>query len=466
MSYVKFFPNRLILKNIAFIYSGDDIGLNSLEHNRNGVASKLEDFGNWKIAVKKKLDSELTFIEDIEKYQNNKIDNLLIYYTGHGEIDKHLEKFQVKISDKQGILLEVLYSKILQCFMKDNNELPLKLAIVIDACHSGKAIYDTKQFSNSEILPSSRGLSFENNSPSKMSIFSHYFCDAIESLQSIEETINLIHIATHINKFVSVQKAPYSLLRDDISQLPMTIAKGSPKKVNHADTQFIYVYFELNLENNKYFITVNNDLLTKEPINAKALEEEFIHQEIIAKIKKLTDNLKENKPRIEVFLPKEAYGIVFPLWHDELDEYKVYIRSYVKLDASEEIIKRNETIWNNCYPVHENMSYRHNDVTVEVSNKARKDQDRISLIVMKKVEKNSKVYEGIENSYFIALWIKEDICEDEYSKLLNDLSSSKLCNVGDDIDRKIVDADGSCIEKLSFMWDNPNIIPIRKNKYE
>ena len=50
------------MKNIAFIYSGDDTGLNSLEHNRNGVAKKLEDFGDWEIAVNKKLDSELTFL--------------------------------------------------------------------------------------------------------------------------------------------------------------------------------------------------------------------------------------------------------------------------------------------------------------------------------------------------------------------------------------------------------------------
>lgn len=456
------------MKNIAFIYSGDDTGLNSLEHNRNGVAEKLEDFGDWEIAVNKKLDSELTFIEDIEGYQNDEIDNFLIYYTGHGEMDNHLEKFQLKISDKQGIPLEILYSKILQCFLKDANELPLNLAIVIDACHSGKAIYDTKQFSNSEILPSSRGHSFENNSPSKMSLFSHYFCDAIESLQITEETINLIHIATHINKFVSIQKAPYSLLRDDITQLPMTIAKGNPKQEILGDTQCIYVYFDFNSETDKYLITINNDLLTKDAIKSKALEEEFIHEKIIEKVKLLTDDTKTEKPRIEVFLPKEAYGIVFPLWHDELDEYQVYTRSYVKVDLDELRIKTNQDRWNNSYVElgHKNMSYGHEDVTVKALNKARKDKTRISLIVKKKVEKDSRVYEGIENSYFIALWIKEETCEEEYTKLLDALSSSKLSNVGHTIDRKIVDADGSCIEKLSFMWDNPNRLPIRKNKYE
>jgi len=405
----------------------------------------------------------------IDAYKDVEIDDLLIYYTGHGRLFNDV--FELQMSEKIGITLDKLYGYIKQNF-ENHALLPKRIAIVVDACYSGQAVKKTTmQFGTSEILTSSlEGMkSFETGFPngikSDMSLFSHYFCDAIETLQVELEEINLSNIQTHINKYVEKQISPRGLV-DELGYMPMTIAKGNLKKENHTDAQSIYIYFELDLENNTYLITVNNDLLTKKPINAKSLEEESIHEEIITKIKELTDDLEDKKPRVEVFLPKEAYGIVFPLWHDELDEYQVYIRSYVKLDASVERIKRNQIRWNSCYLNQKDMSYRHNHVTVVVSNKARQSQDRISLIVEKKVEKDSKVYEGIENSYFIALWIKEDICEDEYSKLLDALSSSKLCNVGDDIDRKIVDSDGSCIEKLSFMWDNPNILPIRENKYE
>ena len=461
------------MKNIAFIYSGDDTGLNSLEHNRNGVASKLKDFGNWEIAVNKKLDSELTFIKDIQKYQNDEIDNFLIYYTGHGEMPEPFKTFQMKISDVQGIPLETLYSKVFQCFTKDDKVLPLKLAIVLDACYSGDTVYEAKQFGTSEIVASSLAgkESFEVGFPtdsngnvvkSKMSLFSHYFCEAIEELQnqfSNTEDVTLLNIRNYINGFVKLQTSPYSF-KSIYDEQPMSIAKGSKNEEYLGDIEIIYVRFYLG--NSNYEVIVNGDSILT--VNVDKVLSEETQQKVIDKINSLITPFTST--RIELILPKELYGEVFPLWRENITaNFETVICSLYKEEMSDKWLPQLQTRWKNSFDRCKNMSFGNKDVSTRVEDETMQHPQRISVIIEKKVE-NPKVFDGIEDYYFIALWVNECDMHENYINLINEVSKEKLCEVPMKLRDNIVANPKSCISNLNFMWDDPYTLPKQGRRKE
>ncbi len=438
------------MKNIAFIYSGDETGLNSLEHNRNGVVEKLKDFGAWEIAENKKLDTKSTFTKDLKKYVNNEVDSLLIYYTGHGIKRNLSEKFNLKLSSIDFVSLEELYEIVYENYENSEVLLPEKIAIVVDACYSGRAIYDTKQFGNSEILPSSIGLSFEKGSPSKMSLFSHYFCDAIESLQLTEENINLINIATHLNKFISVQKATYSLLRDDINQAPMTIAKGNLEEKYLGDIEVIYVY--IHTRNNQYEVVINDEYTFT--VECKQLRTEKTQKQIIDKIHTLFKPFVST--RIELILPKELYSETLPLWRELIvPNCEIILRSEYKASMAENWLPQLKERWRDSFDRCKNMSFLHDDVTVKVQNEAMIDFHRISAVVEKRVE-SLKVFDGIDAHYFIALWINTCDEEAKYKDFIDSVSQSKLSNLPRDVRKQIVNHSEYCTSEISFMWDDPH----------
>jgi hypothetical protein len=271
------------LKRIALIYSGYDKGLNSLTKNREGVAQKLEDFGDWeKIKINKPLESAEQFTEDIDGYKDVEIDDLLIYYTGHGRLFNDV--FELQMSEKIGITLDKLYGYIKQNF-ENHALLPKRITIVVDACYSGQAVKKTTmQFGTSEILASSlEGMKsfetgFSNGVTSDMSLFSHYFCDAIETLQVELEEINLSNIQTHINKYVEKQIAPRELV-DELGYMPMIIANGNKKEKNLANVETIYVHFYPINNSEKYKILVNNHTVLFIPIYTTPKGKNIVYSE-------------------------------------------------------------------------------------------------------------------------------------------------------------------------------------------
>lgn len=448
------------MKRVAFIYSGDETGLNSLEHNRNSIAQKLKDFGGWDTTINKKLDSELTFIEDLEKYQDDEIDSLLIYYTGHGEIAEPFDTFQLKISDKQGIPLDTLYSKVYQCFSKGTGELPLKLAIVLDACYSGDTVYKAEQFGTSEIVASSLGnqQSFElgfpkdkngNDIKSKMSLFSHYFCEAIETLQSELDSINLLHIRNYINGYVMLQTSPYSF-KSIYDKNPMTIANGNLQKEYFSNIEVIYVYVFPN--ESKYEVVVNHELVLT--IDKDEFVTEDIQKQIIDKINELIVPFVNS--RVELMLPKELYSQTLPLWREQIVPHcETIIRSEYKASMAEKWLPQLQKRWKDIFDICKNMSFLHNEVTTKVQNEAMQHPKRISVLVEKKVQ-DVKVFDGIDKYYFIALWINSCDNEEHYKNMITTVGTKPLCKLSENIRSQIVDNEKYCSSNISFMWDDPH----------
>ncbi|CAA6818596.1 MAG: Unknown protein [uncultured Sulfurovum sp.] len=448
------------MKRVAFIYSGDDTGLNSLEHNRNGVAQKLKDFGGWETTINKKLDSELTFIEDLEKYQDDDIDSLLIYYTGHGEIAEPFETFQLKISDKQGITLDTLYSKVYQCFSNGSSALPLKLAIVLDACYSGDTVYKAEQFGTSEIVASSLASqqSFELGFPkdknaqevkSKMSLFSHYFCEAIETLQTELELINLLHIRNYINGYVKLQTSPYSF-KSIYDDNPMTIAKGSLQEEYLADIEMIYVYVFPN--DNQYEVVVNHEPVLS--VDKDEFETEDVQKQIIDKINALIVPFVNS--RVELMLPKELYSKTLPLWREQItSRCETIIRSEYKASMAENWLPQLKKRWKDIFDICQNKSFLHNDVTTKVQNEAMQHPKRISVLVEKQVQ-DVKVFDGIDQYYFIALWINSCDNEEHYKNMITNVGTKPLCKLSENIRSQVVDNEKNCSSNINFMWDDPH----------
>ena len=72
------------MKNIAFIYSGAPVNLNSLENNRNAIYTLFNNSLLWEEPVNKELLSLNEFGEDLKQYKDEEINNLFFFYTGHG----------------------------------------------------------------------------------------------------------------------------------------------------------------------------------------------------------------------------------------------------------------------------------------------------------------------------------------------------------------------------------------------
>lgn len=452
------------MKKVALIYSGYDKDLNSLEYNREGVAQKLEDFGDWEIKINKPLENEEQFTKDIDGYKDTEIDDLLIYYTGHGRLFNGA--FQLQMSEKVGITLDTLYGHIKNNF-ENHALLPKRIAIVIDACYSGEAVTKTTmQFGTSEILASSlEGMrSFETGFPkgvtSDMSLFSHYFCDAIEKLQSELEEINLKNIQTHINKYVKKQISPRGEV-DELGYMPMVIAKGNlKKKKNLANVETIYVRFYPTNESNVYQILVNGQTISFD----NKMNQEEIQKKVIDKINSMAIPFTTTK--IELILPKELYSEVLPLWREHITpHYETVICSLYKEDMADKWLPQLKIRWNNSFEQSENMSFGHEKVSCRVEDETMQHPEIISVIIDKKVE-NPKVFDGIDAYYFIALWINECDTQQEYSNLIDVVSKEKLCNVSMSLRDKVVKNPKSCISKLNFMWDNPNDLPKQGRRKE
>ena len=186
------------MKNLAFLYSGKPDGLISLQEDCNAIHELLERYNEWEVVANRPLESEVKLREDFENYKYEEIENLFIFYTGHAVPDG-VNRETLKISLlKDAFDAQIILNSILESF----NVLPKRTVIVFDACYSGKFIYNAKKFDDSiEILSSSMPhlTSSSQNINSKLSLFTHYFCEAIEQLSLEDKSVNFKNIHDYIN---------------------------------------------------------------------------------------------------------------------------------------------------------------------------------------------------------------------------------------------------------------------------
>ena len=200
------------MDKVAFIYSGLAGDLKSLPNNCQGVKKVLEANG-WKVNSDNfLLQSENQLADDFANYQKEAIDNILIYYTGHGTMIE---------GNTYGLRLPTV-SLDINAFMRqiyvvlDETYHKSRITLVLDACYSQKAIDTIKLKTNLEILCSSSGIqsSFECDRekkylPDKMSHFTSSFCEAINTL-SVEK-ITPTHLRDAINNNLELIYNKYDL---------------------------------------------------------------------------------------------------------------------------------------------------------------------------------------------------------------------------------------------------------------
>lgn len=188
------------MKNIAFLYSGKPYELESLEEDCNAVAEVLTRYKEWEVLANRPLESEKKLRKDFKHHEREKVENLFIFYTGHAKAYSEDGKTKNKlklclINDDYDV--QIILNSILDTFIR----LPKRTVIVLDACYSGTFIYDATRFSNTiEIISSSLPrLKSSSISPSKLSLFTHYFCESVTQLSIKNEDVNFQNICKYIN---------------------------------------------------------------------------------------------------------------------------------------------------------------------------------------------------------------------------------------------------------------------------
>lgn len=463
------------MKNIALIYSGDSSGLDSLQHNRDNVQDRLRTAGIWQTDINRVLESQDDLIKDLGNYKDQKIDRLLLYYTGHGTHTGTKSTFCLKLSPTLKLNIQTVIDCITDTFNDNDTSLPQTIAIVLDACYSGQAIEDIVHIEGIEILTSSLALkeSFENNPHSNMSLFSHFFCEAIEELPNQNEIVNLQNISTYISSNVTCQKSLFSMVSK--GGVAMQVAPYKKKK-NNVYTHMIMVFF-IPLGDYKYRIQINQDILFDNEeitIFPSKTDDKLIDQEkeisasktkIVEEIKRYMEDMVTNI--VELVLPRELYSEDIALWKDNnnirlINHCHLVIRSYAKTEMSKKVKQNAKKRWDTCYSKYKDHSLKSASVctTCEVG----MDTDKISTIVEERAEPDKSTFYGIDNFYFIAFWIND--CNDikKYKNFISAIIAKPLNTIPHIIRSHITPKLSDCSSHINFMWDNPNTLP--KAHYE
>ena len=127
----------------------------------------------WKV-IQTPLYSIADLNRRLQEYEQNSIDEFLFFYTGHGDVSNRKQILKLQLDNT-----EISLDDVLDSIFKYIN--PKKQAIVLDACYSG-TLKDLALENNTEFLFSSQAKeqSYEDDAL-KASIFSFYFCEAVDS---------------------------------------------------------------------------------------------------------------------------------------------------------------------------------------------------------------------------------------------------------------------------------------------
>lgn len=192
------------MKNIAFIYSGDETGLQPLKDSRNAIASVISSQKKWEKPINKQLLSLDKLEEDLKIFEDESIQDFIFYFIGHGTYSGKEQTFYLQLTNEKKRHVQDIFNTIFDTL----NILPLRISFVFDACFSGKIVFQTDKWNKGiEILTSSLGNEQSSSiSPDqKRTLFTYHFCEAIKK----HGKMNLSEISEHINDNVSIQESLY-----------------------------------------------------------------------------------------------------------------------------------------------------------------------------------------------------------------------------------------------------------------
>lgn len=305
------------MNNIAFIYSGKANGLDSLPHNIKAVKKSFDACDIWKTLVYEELKSYSMFVENLNTHITDEVDNLLIYYTGHAEaLDPEKKELSLLLNEPR--LIQELFNAIFK--IKYINAKKTKVAIVLDACFSEKFIAEAKSWTNNlEILVSSskHTKSTEENANSNLSLFSHYFCKALDALPRGHKKANLDTIRQSINGYIKKYESNKQYSYYDSPTL------------SELDEPMILSYKDTSLEELEELIGDLRELVTDEELvrftrNLLAFNSVRIPEEFDALVTYLYHNYKETL----ICILKNSSDT-------ELDKYIDYLLAHLNKDRSD-----------------------------------------------------------------------------------------------------------------------------------
>ncbi len=178
------------MKNIAFICSGNDEGLPSLEHDREAIYRKLSASSKWHTPIyNNSLATFSNFIDELNKFKDENVEDFFFYYTGHGQREGVLtKKLFVEFTNEKPRNLEDFITYIFKILK------PNRIALILDACYSATAIQTVEYTLNCsfEIISSSGEVEKSDSvSSSNLSLFTEYFIKALDELEYDYKKITL-----------------------------------------------------------------------------------------------------------------------------------------------------------------------------------------------------------------------------------------------------------------------------------
>jgi len=169
---------------LAFICWGDSKDTLEFQENSCKLVNDTLKSSSWQCEISR-LDSLESYKKVLQDNKSNNITDLIFYFVGHGDYSQDLDYYMVLDQETQP-QLEHIVSATKE---KLGRQLP-KMAIILDTCYSGKASarYTEKDFhKHIELLTSTddKTSSYESiDFSGGCSMFSHFFCEAINSEKS------------------------------------------------------------------------------------------------------------------------------------------------------------------------------------------------------------------------------------------------------------------------------------------
>jgi hypothetical protein len=238
---------------VAFILSGLPDGLQCLERNREKVATILKQYG-WNTRVETTFHSQASLLTIINEYKDQKIDDFIFFYTGHGDASSDEGILTLKLHDGTTIDINTLHREYLS---KLNIE---RKAIILDACYSGNFVgrrfHDYTEYLCSSDFDEE---SYEDATEGGLnySYFSYYFCEAIDTLTG-KITLDMIN-DEYLKPKIGVQKSKYISIDSKMVIADKTL-DGIKEELKNS-YQFLINYFSPYNKND--FLKVSESFLDK-----------------------------------------------------------------------------------------------------------------------------------------------------------------------------------------------------------
>jgi len=318
-------------KKLAFVCTGIDDGLNYLSQNAFKVEKTLEAY-DWEVRWIR-LSSLNHLIATLEEYKHDSIEEFMFYYSGHGMIpQRRIDEFELKLDHRDNVAVDKILDEIFQVIN------PKKRALILDACYSGRINGNTKLGKNINVLTSSSKdeQSYEEENLQN-SIFTYYFCEALEKLN--QNKITLENISQYIDSKSKRQHPLYIAIGHD----PIIIAdKTHQNTLDAIDTQ---LQPHLNTIHQKNITTEQlidlaqmyiDDELIGDILRGKGTLEKIVSmlsENYSNTFQSMIEHIKQNKPIVKAQKTEDS-KVVFLVRSLKTDKNKCEVTIMTSTDSS------------------------------------------------------------------------------------------------------------------------------------